>query len=130
MSRICPYLIIISMLLACRAEEDADVNYQVLRGRWELIRASVDGEPTDRLRDLYFVFLVDSSLQTNILGSEKNFRYLLRGGIIQQASDPPISYAVTEFFDSTLVLETEIRNNVFSIELGRSKPKVRAEEVD
>ncbi|NND05452.1 MAG: hypothetical protein HKN87_03645 [Saprospiraceae bacterium] len=118
-------------ILACQPEKDQSIKEQSIEGRWELERASVNGEGTDRLRNLYFVFLPDTSLQTNIMGSEQNFAYrFLEDNIIQQSSDPQFSYRINEMTDSTMVMETEIRQNLFTIFLSKVKPKVHTAPVN
>lgn len=115
----------IGLSLGCRTDEKKTITSQLLEGRWELQVATVNGEGTDRLRNLYFVFLPDTSLQTNIMGSEQNFKYrLTEDDVIHQSSDPPLVYAISEVTDSTIAVETEIRKSVFSITLAKAKPKV------
>ena len=101
------------------AEQPLDGNQ--LEGRWELVSASVNGSDTDRLRDLYFVFLPDTSMQTNILGSEANFKYALIDRQLEQKSDPALSYQLQELNDSIIMMSTEIRGSTFEMTLGRAK---------
>lgn len=119
------------LVLACQPARDQSIRDQSIEGRWELERATVNGEGTDRLRNLYFVFLPDTSLQTNIMGSEQNFAYhFLEDNVIQQSSDPQLSYRIEEMTDSTMVMETEIRKSVFTIFLAKVKPKVNTTPVN
>ncbi|MCB0666148.1 MAG: hypothetical protein KDC80_10015 [Saprospiraceae bacterium] len=113
-------------LLTCKKTEPA-VEMDQLEGRWELNWAQVNGAETDRLRNLYFVFLPDTSMQTNILGSERNYKYEFDGEVISQISDPSLQYLLREVNDSTLTFETEIRGSIFTIYLDKSKPKINRE---
>lgn len=112
--------------MGCK-EPEPEVQIDQLKGRWELTWAQVNGDQTDRLRDLYFVFLPDTSMQTNILGSERNFKYRFDGERISQISDPELHYLLKEINDSTLTVETEIRGSTFTINLNKSKPKINRE---
>jgi hypothetical protein len=113
-------------ILACEKQISTFEKDQ-LDGRWELSLAKVNGAETDRLRDLYFVFLPDTSLQTNILGSERNYKYSFDGEIIAQVSDPALNYVLKEMNDSTMTVEAEIRGSIFTIHLGKAQPTVNAE---
>jgi hypothetical protein len=113
-------------VLAC--EEQAPTFKQAqLDGRWELTWAKVNGAETDRLRDLYFVFLPDTSMQTNILGSERNYKYTFDGEVIAQISDPALHYVLKEMNDSTMTVEAEIRGATFTIYLGKALPTINRE---
>ncbi len=123
------FIIILGLVfttIACQQTEEGPADDQLL-GRWELSSATVNGSQTDRLRDLYFVFLPDTSLQTNILGSETNFKYHISEDIIVQQSDPLLNYHLQEITDSTLMLQTEIRGSTFSISLRKARPKINTE---
>ncbi|NND34593.1 MAG: hypothetical protein HKN76_18550 [Saprospiraceae bacterium] len=95
-----------------------------LSGRWELNWAQVNDANTDRLRNLYFVFLPDTSMQSNILGSEANFKYKVTGDVITQLGNPELHYKVINTTDTTMTIETEIRGSTFTIYLDKAKPKV------
>ncbi|MBK8500762.1 MAG: hypothetical protein IPL46_00380 [Saprospiraceae bacterium] len=113
-------------VLACEKQASTFKQDQ-LDGRWELSLAKVNGAETDRLRDLYFVFLADTSMQTNILGSERNYKYTFDGEVIAQISDPSINYMLKEINDSTMTVEAEIRGATFTIYLGKAQPTVNRE---
>ncbi len=120
------FLLVISLitLLACKSDDNDEHEYSsaLIEGRWNLVSANVDGEETDRLRGLYFVFLPDTSMQTNILGSERNYKYSLTGEGIQQHSDPPLSYEIRSQSDSLLTMISRIRGADFTIYLSKAKP--------
>ena len=99
-------------------------------GRWELAFAQVDGKETDRLRSLYFVFLADTSLRTNIFGSETNFKFSMQDDQIQQISEPPITYHLLEHTDTSLHVQTQLRGQQFTMKLHKAKPKKRSVDKD
>ena len=94
---------IIYAFQSCKSEaEPQALDSLDIQGRWELVSASVDGKETDRLRSLYFVFLPDTSLQTNIFGSETNFKFSMQSEQIIQFSEPQLTYTILAHTDSTL----------------------------
>jgi len=116
--------VVITCIQACRSDSKENTISE-LNGRWELAWAQVDGTDTDRLRNLYFVFLPDSSFQSNIFGTEANFKYRMEGNVIHQMSEPPLNYTLESMNDSMLTMKTEIRGSAFTIHMDRSKPKNR-----
>ena len=116
----------IMLVLACE-KQTGTFEQEQLDGRWELNWAKVNGSETDRLRDLYFVFLPDTSMQTNILGSERNYKYTFDGEVIAQISNPALNYVLKEMNDSTMTVEAEIRGATFTIFLGKAQPTVNTE---
>ncbi len=119
-------LIAAIVLCTCRQQvEQGESSLDTLQfmGRWELATAEVDGKSTDRLRSLYFVFLPDTSLQTNIFGSETNYKFSFEDGVILQFSNPQLNYELLEITDSTMSLRTELRGKQFTMYLGKSIPK-------
>lgn len=116
------------LLITCGCKKnEPGFSHDQLNGRWELNWAQVNGSETDRLRDLYFVFLPDSSMQTNILGSERNFKYSLDGAVISQMSDPVLSYLLSEVNDSVMTVQSEIRGSLFTIYLEKAKPTISSQ---
>lgn len=121
MKNIACFLLLVFVLASCGSDEEPQQSGS-LEGRWELQSATVNGNTTDRLRNLYFVFLPDSSLQTNLMGSEANYKYKLDEKRITQFSDPEVIYDMQSLSDSALVLETEIQGATFNILLSRKQP--------
>jgi hypothetical protein len=112
--------------MGCKEDTEEGWNGE-LSGRWELSWAQVNSADTDRLRDLYFVFLPDTSMQSNILGSEKNFKYRVQGDKIMQLGDPQLEYQVIAATDTTMTMETEIRGSIFTIFLDKAKPRANTQ---
>ena len=121
-----PAISVFILLTGCKQETKESWDGE-LAGRWELNWAQVNSAETDRLRDLYFVFLPEMRMLSNILGSEKNFQYEVEGEIITQLGDPQLHYQVMEASDITLTMKTEIRGSVFTIYLDKAKPKINTQ---
>ena len=117
------FLCCILLISSCKKDDKQHWDGS-LSGRWELNWAQVNETNTDRLRNLYFVFLPDTSMQSNILGSERNYKYSLTGDVITQLGDPELHYKVLDASDTTMTMETEIRGSTFTIYLDKAKPKV------
>ncbi len=66
-------------------------------GRWLAAEATRDGKPTGTLTDLFYEFLPNDSLYTNIAGSPQGMRYYIVDNVIQQRKGP---------FDADLVIES------------------------
>ncbi len=109
--------------MSCRAIESSNFDPSDLLGRWELESARVNGSETDRLRDLYYVFLPDTSFQSNILGSERNYPYVLKDKVIVQHGETPISYEIISMVDDLLVLQATIRGSVFLMDFTKAGSK-------
>ena len=117
------------LILSCKQEhEEPPFTQSDILGRWELAFAQVDGKETDRLRSLYFIFLADTSLLTNIFGSETNYEFSIQEDLITQMSEPPITYHLLEHTDTSLHMQTQLRGKQFTMELHKAKPKRRAPE--
>lgn len=66
-------------------------------GRWLAAEATRDDKPTGTLTDLFYEFLPNDSLYTNIAGSPQGMRYYIVDNVIQQRKGP---------FDADLVIES------------------------
>ena len=84
-----------------------------IAGHWQLKFALVNGENTDRLRDLFLDFNADQQLITNIFGESNSYGYEFSEGEIRQQSDPELIYYIQELSDSLMVLQTNIRKADF-----------------
>lgn len=119
------WVFILGLQAACASDSTAA---QELAGRWELASASIDGEETDRMENLYFEF-VNSEVNTNVLGDNGTYPFLLNGTEVQQMSDPEVNYDLTFDSDSTIALTTEIRGRAFVFKLLRAEILNEASEV-
>ena len=118
-------VLLMGLPIACSSDTAAA---QELNGRWELTSASIDGEDSDRLENLYFEFLADQ-MNTNILGEDGTYPFHLHGSVIDQESEPAVSYEFQIDSDSTLALSTDIRGKTFVFHLLRAEMLNEASEV-
>lgn len=104
---------------ACKSEPDDTA--QLLTGRWELIEATRDGQPSETLQDLYFEFLPDGQLNTNIAGGPESALYELdKKTVRQRQSRIEADYTIEEISDSLLVLSAKIRDYAFRFRLAKA----------
>ncbi|MCI4647309.1 lipocalin family protein [Phaeodactylibacter sp.] len=110
------------LLMVSCAEEPQNIQ-ELLPGRWELQQATRNGEPTRSLADLYYEFDADGTMRTNLPVAKGESAYQISGQSIEQNQDGNIiAYSVTSITDSTLVLQTELRNTPFQFNLQRAIP--------
>lgn len=104
---------------ACQNEEKTDLN-ALLLGRWELNYATRDGGPAPSVEGLYFTFLEDGALQTNIAGSPETAAYSIEDSVIKQReSRYEIDYNIEQLSDSTLIVSTKLRDYDFVFSLKK-----------
>lgn len=110
------------LLMTSCAEEPQNIQ-ELLPGRWELQQATRNGEPTRSLADLYYEFDADGTMRTNLPVAKGESAYQISGQSIEQNQDGNIiAYSVASITDSTLVLQTELRNTPFQFNLQRAIP--------
>lgn len=119
-----PALLLFVVLLGSSCGPEPENQQELLIGRWELNRATRNGNPTESLSDLFFVFQSDGTMTTNlpVPGMDENARYKLNGNTLYQFSDnlpDEVSYTIEDIGDSTLVLSTELRNFRFNFFLAK-----------
>lgn len=103
----------------CKGEPDNTA--QLLEGRWELVEATRDGQPSETLQDLYFEFLPDGQLNTNIAGGPESALYELdKKTIRQRQSRIEADYTIEEISAQTLVISANIRDYAFRFKLAKS----------
>ncbi|MEQ8703195.1 MAG: hypothetical protein RIC19_04715 [Phaeodactylibacter sp.] len=109
------------MLLAVSCADEPENIQELLPGRWELQQATRNGEPTRSLADLYFEFDATGIMRTNLPVAKGESSYLISGQAIEQNQDGNvIAYTVSSITDSTLVLQTELRDTPFQFQLLRA----------
>ena len=111
-----PILICLA-IAACRNEAQQARN--PLLGKWMITEASRDGEYTETLTDAYFNFIDENSLETNINRRSNQYEYTFEDGVIIQKGSMSATYRVVVLNDSSLVMETKIRNYDFIFKLHR-----------
>jgi len=115
-------LFITVLLASCKQEPKEDP--QDLIGYWEIQNAYRNGQQTESLDELFFEFLADGTMRTNISGIPNDAAYAVKGNTVQQReSDMEIDYTIQEATDSTLILSTTIRNYDFRFELDQRVPQ-------
>lgn len=112
-------LVLVSTWSACR--QDQDNTAERIVGRWELREATRDGKPTESLEALYFEFLPDGKMNTNMAGVPETAAYTVAKNTIQQRqSRIEADYIIEELGDSIMVLSASIRDYNFRFRLGKA----------
>lgn len=89
---------------------------QLLLGKWSLEKAFRDERQTELLKQLFFEFQEDGKIMTNISGKVEQGKYQLSGDVIHQTeSSLDLDFNLMELTDSTLVLQTAIREIPFDL---------------
>lgn len=110
-------LLLFPAVFACRQEANLKTEELIL-GRWEIQEAFRNGRPTESLAELYFEFLPDGEMSTNLTGAPENARYQIEGNTLRQTeSQLPADYLIEELSDSVLVLTTQLRGFDFRFRL-------------
>jgi hypothetical protein len=110
--------LVIGLFWACNdASEQAKIQ---LPGRWQIISALRDGNPTETMNGAVFEFGQDGKMLTNLpIGAEVPMPYTLEKMTITQQSNEPVTYTIAEISDSTLVLQMTLRGIPFELQLRR-----------
>ncbi len=109
----------ISLSTSC-SPEGAEQDEELLYGRWEIQRASRNGQATESLQNLFFEFYEDGNMTTNLSGSAEQAQFEWNNGRINQVGGPlEPTYNVRSLTDSSLILNTELRGYDFRFELRR-----------
>ena len=106
-------------IAGCRNESRQTEN--LLLGKWIIAEASRDGEHTETLKDAFFYFIDENSLETNITRRSGLYEYTFENDLIIQRGTMSATYRVVSLNDSSLVLETNIRNYDFVFKLIRDE---------
>lgn len=115
--RISLLLLLVTGSFACRQEQNKKTEELIL-GRWEIQEAFRNGRPTESLAELYFEFLPDGKMSTNLTGAPENAHYEIDGNQLRQTeSQLPADYIIEELSDTALVLTTQLRGFDFQFRL-------------
>ncbi len=113
-------VLLMSTALSCGGEQEQK-NEEMLLGKWELERASRNGQVTESLTDLYFEFFQDGKMRTNISGLPESVTYEVSGNTIhQREGQMDIDYNIESISDSMLVLAAEINDFNFNFVLAKA----------
>jgi hypothetical protein len=109
------------LLLTVSCGEEPQNIQELLPGRWELKQATRNGELTRSLADLYYEFDDKGTMRTNLPVAKGESTYQISGQSIEQDQEGNvIAYTVASITDSTLVLQTELRDTPFQFDLIRA----------
>ncbi|MBL7793341.1 MAG: lipocalin family protein [Saprospiraceae bacterium] len=112
-----PFLLF-AAFISCKRDPGPTADQLV--GRWELQSATRDGRPTESLEELYYEFLPDGTLRTNMSGAPETATYAVEKNILQQRQGRiEADYTIEELSDSVLILSANIRSFAFQFKLAR-----------
>lgn len=106
------FFLIVSLLIGCGGDDEKQ---QQLLGKWTLEKAFRGKNRTELLNQLFFEFTEDGGITTNINnGQLEQGKYEFNGEVIHQTeSSLSLDYKVEALTDSTLILQTSIRDMPF-----------------
>lgn len=113
-------VLFVCTLAAASCMTDKPNTEEMLPGRWMAAEATRNGKPTGTLTDLFFEFLPNDSLYTNIAGSPQGMRFYVEDGVIQQRKGPfDADYKVQSITEKEMVLNTTLNGFDFTIKFVR-----------
>jgi len=115
-------VVLLTLLVGCKTDESAEVSYE-LEGNWEIHEAFRNDEVTTTLEDGYFKF-VDSTMETNILGSPIVGSFSLEGSAFSHNSSLPAKYSISKYSQNSMELETKIRGFEFLFKLTKATDSI------
>ncbi len=112
--------LLISTAFSCGGEQEQK-NEEMLLGKWELQKASRNGQSTESLTDLYFEFFQEGKMRTNISGLPESVNYELDDNVIyQREGQLDVDYNIESITDSLLILTTKINDFNFNFVLAKA----------
>lgn len=105
-------------LLAC-ATEPAGPQPGELNGKWYITEAKRNGKMTQTFSNAYFIFHENGQLETNYTGEIVQTTYKLDGQSIVQGGDMPMNYTLSEWADSSVLMNFEMQQFKFEFLLKR-----------
>lgn len=107
-------------LIVCLAwqscqEQVAKQDTSLLNGKWLVVSATRNANPTTTLNEAFFEFAADSTMQSNLTGEAMRARYSVSGNTINQISESALSYDILKISADTLVLKTKILDYDFKL---------------
>jgi len=114
------FLAVATGLFACKTEKQDDYSDKIL-GRWDLIEAQRNGDPTESIAGLFFEFQTGGAMRTNLSRTEETAAYTVEDNkILQRQSQIEADYTIEAVTDSTMTLATTLRNTNFRFLLGKA----------
>ena len=109
-----------SLLLVC-CGDDNSIQIADLTGRWEIQEAFRDGKSTDTMEGMYFEFVEDGQLTTNMTGADETYRFELDGNKVQQREGTiETDYVIESLLEQELILTTTLRGKQFRMVLQQT----------
>ena len=99
------------LFFACKSDKPIATPEQ-LAGKWNIVQATKEGKIFEAISGGYFDFGKDAKFETNIPSLPSGSNFTLKDGIISFQSDT-IKYTISHLNDSTLVVDSNIRNTKF-----------------
>lgn len=121
MKKILLFLALGASLITCKNEPVETIDSQKIIGKWQISSATRNGDATKTLDNLYFSFFEDGKMETNLPTISGSSNYTLDGSTIEQRKDKQeVNYTIESVGDSTLVLNTKIRDFDFRLVLAKA----------
>lgn len=107
--------------IGCGNEKDDPTRF--VYGKWEIDTALRNGSKTELLTGLFFEFVEDGSMRTNITGAAESVHFeIIENKIIQREGRVDMDYDIVTLNDSSLVIKTSIRNSALELNLKKANP--------
>lgn len=104
-------LISFLLLFACKTDKPIATTDQLV-GKWNIVQATKEGKIFEAISGGYFDFGKDAKFETNIPSLPSGSSFALKDGVISFQNDT-IKYSITHINDTTLVVDSNIRNTKF-----------------
>jgi hypothetical protein len=113
------------LFAACKSDpKTPEFAQSMLTGRWEIDKAWRNGKQTETLTGTYYEFGENGEMRTNLTPTlvEDEFSYEYSDNVIEQKSEPPVTYTIENLTDSLLVFSMKINNFPFRLQLKKAMP--------
>jgi hypothetical protein len=110
-------ILFICSLIGCK--QNAEINSETLEGKWSVLQASRDGQPTKTLESAYFDFTKNGKVSSNILQSTDNIDYSIDGNFIHIKDATPFTLAITNFQKDTMNAEGLLGSYKVELQLAK-----------
>lgn len=115
------YLFLLSLCYACQNEDQ--VHSHQLLGRWALVSALRNGQPTDALEGIYFDFRKPHQMETNFTQDNlpKSGPYTVQEDTLTLTSGDTFFYRIESISENNLQLRADWRGFDFQLMLKKVK---------
>jgi predicted porin len=118
MVRLWAFLTVIALLSACQPE-GMNVQPKDIEGTWNVAEAKRNGKSTQTLSRAYYHFSDNMEVETNFAGSVTEATYTLEDNILVQRGQEVIRYTISDWKDSSFVMNFTIQDFNFEFLLKR-----------